>query len=302
MQSSPIVIGHRGACGYRPEHTLESYRLGAHLGADYIEPDLVTTADGVLVARHEAEIGETTDVADRPEFASRRTTKTISGRTVTGWFAEDFTLAELKTLRARERIPDLRPQNTAFDGRFEIPTFREILELREQLSQELGREIGVYPETKHPTHYRALGLALEAPLVDELRAAGLSRADAPVFLQSFETGNLRDLDRMTDAPIIQLLPTTDDSRPTLAEIAEYAEGVGPAKSLVTPEFVREAHAAGLLVHPFTFRRENQFLPEAFRSSQEPTQAGDLAGELRVYIEFGIDGFFTDNPDIGAAAC
>jgi glycerophosphoryl diester phosphodiesterase len=255
----------------------------------------------VLVARHENEIGSSTDVGARAEFAGRRTTKTVGGSEVTGWFAEDFTLAELKTLRARERIPRIRRANTAYDGRFEIPTFREVLELRAQLSEELGREIGVYPETKHSTHFRSLGLALEEPLVDELRASGLDRADAPVYLQSFETGNLRDLRRTTEMPIIQLLPTKDETDPPLADIARYADGVGPSKRLVTREFVDEAHAHGLLVHPFTFRAENEFLPEEFRSSQDPAEPGDLAGELRRYLELGIDGFFIDQPDVGATA-
>src|SRR5688572_2914548 len=167
--ADPLVIGHRGASGYRPEHTLEAYRLAAEQGADYIEPDLVITADGVLVARHENEIGGTTDVADRPEFAGRRTTKVIDGVTLTGWFTEDFTLAELKTLRAKERIPNLRPQNTAYDGEFDVPTLQEVIDLRAQLSRQLGRTIGIYPETKHPTYFRELGLPLDEPLVKILK-------------------------------------------------------------------------------------------------------------------------------------
>src|SRR5262245_62162821 len=190
---NPLVIGHRGAAGYRPEHTLASYELAARMGADYIEPDLVTTLDHVLVARHEPEIGGTTDVAGHPEFAARRVTKQLDGVAVTGWFTEDFTLAELKTLRAVERLPAVRQHNTLYNGLFQVPTFQEVLDLRARLSKELGREIGVYPETKHPTYFRAAGLPLEDPLVDILRSNGLAHPGAPVFVQSFEVTNLRDL-------------------------------------------------------------------------------------------------------------
>src|SRR5919106_1107456 len=302
--SGALVIGHRGAPGYRPEHTLEAYRLAAEQGADYIEPDLVITKDGVLVARHENEIGGTTDVASHPEFASRRTTKVIDGVAITGWFTEDFTLAELKTLRATERIPDVRPQNTAYDGRFEVPTLQEVLDLRKRLSRELGREISVYPETKHPTYFRAIGLPLEEPLVELLTRNGLNRPNAPVFVQSFETGNLRMLDGKLRVPLVQLLdsPTrrpVGDTRSYgelatpagLADIASYADGVGPAKDYVVPRnpdgswaeptrFVDDAHAAGLVVHPWTFRRENSFLPLDLRSSDDPARIGGLESEIR----------------------
>ncbi|MFA6575913.1 MAG: glycerophosphodiester phosphodiesterase family protein, partial [Nocardioides sp.] len=174
-QADPIVIGHRGASGYRPEHTLASYRLAIRLGADYVEPDLVSTKDGVLVARHENEISGTTDVADHAEFAARRTTKTIDGRAVSGWFTEDFTLAELKTLRAKERLPQVRPDNTRYDGRFEIPTLVEVLQLVREESKRTGRSIGVYPETKHPTYFDSIGLSLEEPLVRTLDRFGLDR-------------------------------------------------------------------------------------------------------------------------------
>jgi glycerophosphoryl diester phosphodiesterase len=321
-EAEPLVIGHRGASGYRPEHTLASYRLAAEQGADFIEPDVVSTKDGVLVARHENEIGGTTDVADHPEFASRRTTKVIDGVSLTGWFTEDFTLAELKTLRAKERIPDLRPANTAYDGRFEVPTLQEVLDLRKRLSKELGRPIGVYPETKHPTYFREIGLPLEEPLVKLLTRNGLNRKNAPVFVQSFETGNLRALDRVLKVPLVQLL-AAKTARPVgdtrtyaelatpagLADIATYADGVGPSKDYIVPRnadgssgtptsFVDDAHDAGLLVHPYTFRRENTFLPLELRSSSEPAGIGDLAAEIRQFLDLGIDGFFTDNPDIG----
>ncbi len=207
--AEPLVIAHRGASGYRPEHTLAAYELGARMGADYVEPDLVSTKDGVLVARHENEISTTTDVATRPEFASRQTTKTIDGVPLTGWFTEDFTLAELKTLRAVERIPALRPRNTVYNGFYEVPTLQEVIDLTERLSKELGREIGIYPETKHPTYFDSIGLSLEEPLVRVLRRNGLNAKDAKVFVQSFETGNLKELDPQLRVPLVQLLGVED---------------------------------------------------------------------------------------------
>ncbi len=324
--AKPLIIGHRGASGYRPEHTLESYRLAAELGADYIEPDLVSTKDGVLVARHEPEISGTTNVADHPEFASRKKTKVIDGITFTGWFTEDFTLKELKTLRAKERLPDIRPANTRFDGKFEIPTFQEVLDLRAQLSRKYHREIGVYPETKHPSYFRSIGLALEPKLVDALNRNGLNRRGAPVFVQSFETGNLRQLDHVLKVPLVQLLdeaqlhpandPHTTYGQMTtpagLRDIARYADGVGPWKNYIIPRrpddssgtptsFVRDAHRAGLVVHPYTFRRENTFVPLELRSSTDPAGIGDLKSEIRQFLALGIDGLFTDNADIGVAA-
>ncbi|WP_028663114.1 glycerophosphodiester phosphodiesterase [Saccharomonospora halophila] len=324
-----VVIGHRGASGYRPEHTLASYELAARLGADYLEPDLVTTADGVLVARHEPEIAGTTDVADRPEFADRRTTKTVDGTPVTGFFAEDFSLAELKTLRATERIPRLRPHNTIHDGRYPIPTFQEVLDLAERLSRELGREIGVYPETKHPTYFREQGLALEPALVRTLTRNGLNRPNAPVYVQSFEVGNLRALDDRLRVPLVQLIggsgapydlaaagdPRTYDDLVTpdgLAGIAEYADGIGPAKGRVVPvtddgglgrptPLVAEAHRAGLVVHPYTFRAENTFLPPGLRSSDDPAARGDVFAEYEAFLAAGVDGVFADQPDLAVEA-
>jgi glycerophosphoryl diester phosphodiesterase len=297
-----LIIGHRGASGYRPEHTLASYRLAAEMGADYIEPDLVSTRDGVLVARHENEISGTTDVAAHSEFAGRRTTKTIDGAAVSGWFTEDFTLAELKTLRARERIPDLRPANAEYDGRFDVPTFEEVLELRAQLSAELGRAVGVYPETKHPSHFRGEGLALEPPLVRAIAAHGLDGADAPVFVQSFERGSLQAVRRELSVPLVQLLGARSAAAADLADVARYADAVGPAKDHIVrhPGFVADAHAAGLLVHPYTFRRENAFLPAELRSSDDPAAPGDLAAELERFLVLGVDGVFTDNADVAAA--
>jgi len=316
----PIVIGHRGAAGYRPEHTLASYALAIDQGADFIEPDLVATRDGVLVARHENNLADSTDVASRPEFASYRTTKVIDGVPVQGWFVEDFTLAELKTLRAVERIPVLRPQNTAWDGQFEIPTFDEILELVAAKELETGRRIGIYVETKHPTYFDSIGLSLEEPLLAALAAHGRTGPDAKVFIQSFETANLKELAFLTDLPLVQLLgngrpydfvvsgdPRTYADLRTpegLAEIAGYAAGIGPEKNtivlrgpdgaIIGPDaLIANAHAAGLLVHPYTFRAEPIF--HLFDFPDDPQ------AEVELYLSFGIDGFFTDHPDIGVAA-
>ena len=304
-KSEPLVIAHRGASGYRPEHTLAAYALGARMGADYIEPDLVSTKDGVLVARHENEISGTTDVADHPEFASRRTTKTIDGVAFTGWFTEDFTLAELKTLRAKERIPDLRPRNTLYDGRYEVPTFQEVIDLARRL------KVGIYPETKHPSYFRGIGLPLEKPLARALR-----RFRGPVFVQSFEVGNLKALDKEIDAPLVQLLGSRTgrpaDSTTTYAEmatpaglkeIAKYADGVGPSKDYVLPDgaFVRHAHRAGLVVHPYTFRNENAFLPPELRRGTDPAAYGNAFAEYDRYFELGVDGLFSDNPDTAVEA-
>jgi len=316
-----LVIAHRGASGHRPEHTLAAYELAARLGADFVEPDLVSTADGVLVARHEPEIGATTDIAARRRFASRRTTKLVDGVVHTGWFVEDLTLTELKTLRAVERIPRVRPANSAYDGRFDVPTFAEILALRARLSAELRRPIGVYPETKHPTYFARLGLALEPPLVADLVAAGLDHPGAPVYVQSFEPGNLRLLRGMTPVPLVQLIASRGapaDGSPRgyadlcspggLAAVARYAAAIGPAKALVVPDppagpsrLVADAHAAGLAVHAWTFRNENRFLPASLRSSAGPNDPGDAAAEYAACLRAGVDGVFSDHPGTAVAA-
>ena len=308
----PIVIGHRGACGYRPEHTLESYRLAIEQGADYIEPDLVMTRDGVLVARHENEIGGTTDVASHAEFAARRCTRFIDGEPITGWFTEDFTLAELKTLRARERLPALRPSNTAFDGRFEVPTFDEALRFLAATNAARAKQwlppVGVYPETKHPSYFASIGLPLEQALLDALER-GLH--GAPVFIQSFEAGNLRALRQRTRHPLVRLA-TRRAELGDLADVARYADAIGVAKDAVLPRDMRgalsaptslvaEAHRAGLAVHVWTFRAENAFLPPALRNGSDAAAHGALAGEMAAFLDAGIDGFFTDQPDIGSAA-
>jgi glycerophosphoryl diester phosphodiesterase len=322
----PLVIGHRGASGYRPEHTLAAYELAVRMGADFIEPDLVSTKDGVLVARHENEISATTDVASRPEFARLRRTKVIDGTTVTGWFTEDFTLAQLKTLRAVERLPAARQHNTLYNGLFEVPTFQEVLDLRARLSRELRREIGVYPETKHPTYFRSIGLALEPPLVRTLRRNNLDRRTAPVFVQSFEATNLRDLrDRFgLRTPLVFLTAASGgpfgDPRPYadylspagLRELARFVDGIGPEKNQVIPRnadgtlaspsgLVDAAHAVGLTVHPYTFRAENQFLPAEYRTGGDPAGYGRAFDEHIAFLRTGIDGLFTDQPDIGVLA-
>lgn len=331
----PILIAHRGASGYRPEHTLASYALAIDMGADYIEPDVVMTKDGVLVARHEnalavadarsgAVIEATTNVHELPHFASRRATRTIDGKAITGWFSEDFTLAELKTLRSRERIPKERPGNVVHDDQHEVPTLQEVIDLAKAKGAARGRAIGLYIETKHPSYHASIGLPIEAALVSTLEANGLNDATAPVFIQSFEVANLRELRRIAKVKLVQLLASRGrpwdfalrgDARTYadmasaagLEEIASYADGVGPAKSLVlTPSatptaFVRDAHAAGLVVHPWTFRAENAFLPAAHRRGSKPTEHGDAAAEILAYLHAGIDGFFTDHPDIGLQA-
>jgi glycerophosphoryl diester phosphodiesterase len=323
------VVGHRGASGYRPEHTLAAYETAINQCADYIEPDVVSTKGGVLVARHENEISGTTNVATRPEFADRRTTKTIDGTSITGWFTEDFTLAELRTLRAKERLPQVRPQNTPFDGLYLVPTLDEVLDLARNSRTCEGAPVGVYPETKHPTYFDSIGLSLEEPLVRELRRNGFDRADAPVIVQSFEVGNLQELDELTDVRLGQLISSSGApydfvadgdprtyadmvTRSGLRDVAAYADGIGAEKNVLIPRnadgtlaapstVIREAHRVGLDVHTWTFRRENQFMPTEFRSSTDPNGIGDLVGEIRVFMEAGLDGFFTDNPDLGTAA-
>ena len=340
--AEPIVIGHRGASGYRPEHTLASYELAIEMGANYIEPDLVSTKDGVLVARHENEISGTTNVATLAEFSDRQATKTIDGVQVTGWFTEDFTLSELKTLTAKERIPQLRPNSATFDGLYAVPTLQEVIDLAAQKSLETGRTIGIYPETKHPTYFSSIGLSLEKPLVATLNANGLKGANAPVFIQSFEVSNLQYLRTLTDVPLVQLYDeakvqpydfVASGSTSTygdlltpdgLAGVAEYANGIGPFKRLIVPAgtvdadgddkpddlngdgvisaadavlqapttLIDDAHAAGLLVHPYTFRREDFFLA--------PDYDGNAELEYEQFFALGVDGVFSDNPDIAVS--
>ncbi len=345
----PLVIGHRGATGYLPEHTLASYQLAILRGADYIEPDLVSTKDGVLIARHEVNIKDTTDVASHPEFASRFKTKTIDGAAEAGWFADDFTLAEIRTLRAIQRF-GFRPQE--FNGLYQVPTFDEVIELAQRWGDRLGRVIGVYPETKHPSYHRNAGLALEPKLVRALDRHGWNHRHAPVFIQSFEVGNLRALNLLTQVRLVQLVDAEDTAldgsiiptRPYdfvvshdprtyadlvtpagLAEIATYADGVGPwkryivsvagvdanhdgqaddvngdgqvddsDKTLLPPtSLVPDAHAAGLFVHTWTFRNEPRYLGKQY--GQSPAQ------EYLQFFCLGIDGLFSDFPDTAVSA-
>ena len=295
--SGIVVIAHRGASGERPEHTLESYRVAIEEGADYIEPDLVMTRDGVLIARHENEIGGTTDVAQHPAFAARRRTQVIDGESFTGWFTEDFTLSEIKTLRARERLGELRPQNRQFDGRFAVPTFHEIMQLVMSANRHPGRNrpVGVYPETKHPAHFAAIGLPQELSLLDTLQRYQYAKPGAPVFIQSFDPGNLQQLRSMTQLPLVQLL---EHELGDLSRIAKHADAIGIAKALATPQAVEAAHAANLRVHVWTFRAENEFLPQDLQVGTDPKVHGRLEDEIRRYLERGIDGFFVDFPAIG----
>jgi glycerophosphoryl diester phosphodiesterase len=324
-RSRPLVVAHRGSSGYRPEHTLAAYRLAIQQGADYIEPDLVSTRDGALVARHENEIGETTDVASRPEFARRRTTKLVDNAERSGWFTEDFTLAELKTLRARERLQQTRPANADFDGQYPLATLDEILDLAAAARTRDGERVGVYLETKHPSYFRSLGLPLEEPMLAALDVYGYGDAAAPVFLQSFETANLRRLAATTCYRLIQLIEVgggpfdlvvagehrtyadlvTGDG---LREISDYAYGVGLPKPVMIPRdaagrlleptpVIANAHRCGLQVHGWTFRRENFFLPLQYRRGTDPNGTGDLLGEIDAFLAAGMDGIFVDNPDL-----
>lgn len=350
---TPLVIGHRGASGYRPDHTLESYKLAIDMGADFIEPDLVATKDGVLVARHEPNITGTTDVATRPEFASRKTTKNVDGVNEEGWFVSDFTLAELKTLRAVQPLSD---RDQSFNGKFQIPTFEEVLDLAKAEGTKAGRTVGVYPETKHPTYHAKLGLPLEDRLLAVLAKYGYTTKASPVIVQSFEVSNLKYLRTKTQVRLVQLVDANDvnadgsmdltapydkpydfavagDSRTFaslltpagLKEIKTYADGIGPWKPYLIPSkqvdanndgkpddlngdgkiderdrvmmpatsVVKDAHAAGLFVHAYTFRNEAKRLASDFK--------GDPKAEYKLFFNLGVDGVFSDFTDTAKAA-
>ena len=309
--NQPIIIGHRGSSGERPEHTLEAYERAIDQNADFIEPDLVMTKDLVLIARHENEISETTDVAEK--FPNRKTKKLIDGQTVTGWFSEDFTLAEIKTLKAKERLP-FRDQS--FNGKFDVPTFEEVLQLIEKKNKQLNKRIGVYPETKHPTFFQSIQKPLEPELLRLLKKYGYEQNLDRVFIQSFETQNLKDMSQLTKMPMAQLIGspfekpydfvvkkdprgyeelTTDEG---LREIAQYAKAVSPYKRYIVPtnifdylkeptDFIQRAHRLGLLVHTWTLRAENRYLAKDYQ--------GDIKKEVEHFMSLGIDGIFTDHP-------
>lgn len=310
---TPLVIGHRGACGHRPEHTLASYELAIAMGADYIEPDLVMTKDKVLVARHENEISGTTDVESK--FPDRKTTKKVDGKEISGWFIEDFTLKEVKSLRAKERLAF---RNHSFDGQFEIPTFSEILDL----VKKQKRKVGIYPETKHPTYFQSVGLPLEEALINALKVHGLNSVGSPVFIQSFEMANLKKLKKLTKLPLIYLIDDPElipydhvisgDKRTyaemltpaSLKEISATVSGIGPYKRYILPEnakgealpatnLIQDAHALGLKVHPYTFRSESHYLLKDYK--------GDPQAEYLQFFELGVDGLFSDFPDQAAKA-
>ncbi|MHC0428634.1 glycerophosphodiester phosphodiesterase [Streptomyces sp. O3] len=326
----PAVVAHRGASGYRPEHTFGAYQLALDMGAHVIEQDLVPTKDGHLVCRHENAITGTTDVADHPEFADREVTKSVDGVEHTGWFTEDFTLAELKTLRAVERIPGTRQHNTLYNGRWTVPSFAEVLRWADREGRRRGRKVWLHVETKHPSYFRGIGLGLEERLAALLRRCGRHRKHSPTFLQSFEPSSMERMARLVDTPRVVLLWTADsqpwdfvqagDPRTVadlitpdgLAWIASYAQGIGPLADLVIPKnadgslgtpttLVRDAHAKNLVLHPYTMRNENRFLPTEFRRGTDPNAYGDSLGAFRRYFETGIDGIFTDNPDTGLLA-
>lgn len=327
---TPAVVAHRGASGHRPEHTLEAYRTAIRMGVDDIETDLVCTRDGVLVARHDAELSTTTDVAAHPELAHLRRTHTIDGVAQRGWFVQDLTLAELKTLGTRERIPGIRPGNTRYDGAEGIPTFNEILAMVAAESTRRGRTVGVMAELKHAHHHDSIGLPLDVPLLADLRRHGLDNAWARVTIMAFETTILQRLAGATRLPIIQLVEVPDRhpadlvavgdrrtcadlvSSEGLARIDEYADGIGPHTSLVLPRdatgaigepssLVRDAHRLWLTVHTWTVRAENRYLPSNLRHGSAPDGLGDMAAEVRALLDAGVDGIITDHPEVALRA-
>ena len=355
----PLLIAHRGASGYRPEHTLAAYALGIDQGADFIEPDLVLSKDGVLHARHEPMLARvqleadgltikrsadgkpalhrsdtSTNVWQLDKYADRLVIKQLDGKPTAGWFAEDFTAAELRAdVRAQERLRDFRLANNSFNDQYPIPTLAEVIELAQRRSHELNRTIGIYPETKHPSYFKsftdAKGLPrMEDLLLTQLHAAYGNKRDAPVFIQSFEVSNLQYLRTLTSMRLVQLLSAngkpydfqvSGDSRgyqdlarsAGLDFIKGYADGIGAHTQLIVPsdgrrllpstELMKEAHARGLLVHGWTFRAENQFLPSELARGSGPSAKGDMTAQLRAFIEAGMDGFFTDHPDLGREA-
>ncbi len=335
LAAKPLIFAHRGASALRPEETLAAYEKAIADGADFIEPDLVPTSDGVLVARHESNITETTDVADHPEFAARRVVKVIDGRRQEGWFTEDFTLKELKTLRAKERLGSLRPESMGYDGRFEIATFDEIVALAARSRAASGKPVGLIPEIKHPTYFAGLGFDIAGKLVAAIKASAYLRR-APVIVQCFEIATLKRLHKelagQRNVALFQLIQSTDVKQPAdvvaadgsltfdemvtpggLAEIATYAQWIGPPLRRAIPldadgnagapgSLIADAHRAGLKVGVFTFRPENQFLPANLRHGDPAARwPQGMVVDVRSFIAAGVDGFFTDDPALGRAA-
>lgn len=331
-----LVIGHRGASALRPEHTLAAYQKAIDDGADFIEPDLVSTKDGILVARHENEIGGTTNISDQMQFNDRKQTKVIDGISYSGWFTEDFNLSELKLLKARERIPEIRPANVKYNDQYDIPTLEQIIELAEKHYKKTGKVIGLYIETKHPSYFQKIGLALEDPLLKTLSKYKYTREIAPVYLQSFEVANLKYLNdqlklhkSIKHVKLIQLYDAkankpwdaqSQESNLTYAQmasanglknVAQYAQGVGPSKDYILTgpsmnkgtDFVKNAHAAGLKVHPYTLRPENEFMAKDFKckgSAATRCESGSIK-EIQNFIKAGVDGVFTDDPAVARKA-
>jgi len=335
-RTRPLVLAHRGCSARRPEHTLGAYAKAIEDGADYIEPDLVMTKDGVLVVRHENDISGTTDIAAHPEFAARKVTKTIDGQPLTGWFTEDFTLAELKTLRAVERLGEVRPESRGYDGQFQILTLDEVIDFTAAESAARGRVIGLVPELKHSTYFAGIGLPLEGRFLATIAAHAYTRVN-PVEVQSFEVANLKALRAQIgkSPPNLKLMQLVGDPRMVPADVAAaggkatyaamitpaglramatYADVIAPSARALIPldadgrlgqptSLVADAHAAGLLVRLWTFRPENRFLAKDFQSGageNARSEAGSIA-EMRRYIATGIDGFFTDDPALGRRA-
>jgi len=314
------VIAHRGASGYMPEHTLPAYEEAIRLGADFIEPDVILSKEGVPVVRHESWLSLTTDIAERAEFADRRRIQVITDSEVDDWFSEDLTMAEIASLRAVERYPELRPQSARLDRRFPVASLQQVINLWQQARAASGRDIGLYPELKQVAYFAERGLDVVQITIDTVKQNGLTGPQDGVLLQSFEAPALQRAAQLTDLPLVQLVESkmpeqiADAISPAaMARIAAYADGIGvpkgwvytqpPAESAVPLELtalVKNAHDAGLFVHVFTFRAENKYLSPVFRRPDQPT--GNLAGQIRLFLEAGIDGFFTDNPDIGRAVC